>query len=67
MSKNPDAAERVTSPDGSAKHCSDATSDVDAMSMTSSTLYDCVICGLSTPSTEENPMGLVGLLQATSG
>lgn len=28
--------------------------------------YDCVICNQSTPSTEEKPMGLVVLIQATS-
>ncbi|KAK9883218.1 hypothetical protein WA026_001407 [Henosepilachna vigintioctopunctata] len=28
--------------------------------------YDCAICGQSTPSTEEKPMGLVVLVQATS-
>lgn len=29
--------------------------------------YDCVICGQSGPSTEDRPIGLVVLLQATSG
>lgn len=28
--------------------------------------YDCVICNQSSPSTEEKPMGLVVLVQATS-
>lgn len=28
--------------------------------------YDCVICSQSTPSTEDKPMGLVVLVQATS-
>lgn len=28
--------------------------------------YDCVICNISSPSTEEKPMGLVALIQATS-
>ena len=30
-------------------------------------LYDCVICGQSTPSTAEKTIGLVVLLQASSG
>ena len=30
-------------------------------------LYDCVICNQNTPSTDEKPMGLVALLQSTSG
>ena len=30
-------------------------------------LYDCVICGQSTPSTAEKTVGLVVLLQASSG
>ena len=30
-------------------------------------LYDCVICGQNTPSTDKKPMGLVALLQSTSG
>lgn len=29
--------------------------------------YDCVICGQSSPSTLERPVGLVSLLQASSG
>lgn len=33
----------------------------------SETVYDCVICGQSGPSTEERPTGLVVLLQASSG
>lgn len=35
--------------------------------MESEVLYDCVICGQSGPSTEERPIGLVVLLQASSG
>ena len=31
------------------------------------TVYDCVICGQETPSTDERPVGLVAFLQATSG
>lgn len=34
--------------------------------MESEVLYDCVICGQSGPSTEERPIGLVVLLQASS-
>ena len=30
-------------------------------------LYDCVICGQSTPSTADKTVGLVVLLQASSG
>ena len=30
-------------------------------------LYDCVICNQSTPSTKERPILLVSLLQSTSG
>ena len=30
-------------------------------------VYDCVICNQSTPSTQDKPMGLVTLLQSTSG
>ena len=71
MSRNPDAAnERTCSPDGSDRPMtSDAGSecDVAGVSMATARSYDCVICGVCTPSTEENPMGLVGLLQATSG
>lgn len=29
--------------------------------------YDCVICGQTTSSTEDRPVGMVTLLQATSG
>lgn len=29
--------------------------------------FDCVICGQTSPSTDENPVGLVCLLQASSG
>lgn len=35
--------------------------------MESEVLYDCVICGQSGPSTEDQPTGLVVLLQASSG
>lgn len=35
--------------------------------MESEVLYDCVICGQSGPSTEDRPIGLVVLLQASSG
>ncbi|CAL7947523.1 unnamed protein product [Xylocopa violacea] len=34
--------------------------------LTSKKEYDCVICNLSSPSTEDNPMGLVVLVQGTS-
>ena len=30
-------------------------------------VYDCVICNQTTPSTEDHPVGLVTLLQPTSG
>lgn len=33
----------------------------------SEVFYDCVICGQSGPSTEDRPIGLVVLLQASSG
>ena len=35
--------------------------------MVEDVLYDCVICGQSTPSTAEKTIGLVVLLQASSG
>ena len=37
-----------------------ATSDVDEV-------FDCVICNQQTPSTQDRPIGLVALLQPTSG
>jgi len=30
-------------------------------------MYDCVICNQATPSTDDRPLGLVALLQPTSG
>lgn len=35
--------------------------------MESEVLYECVICGQSGPSTDDRPIGLVVLLQASSG
>lgn len=38
-----------------------------ACSETTEELFDCVICGQASTSTEERPIGLVALLQPTAG
>ncbi|TNN36676.1 E3 ubiquitin-protein ligase UBR3 [Liparis tanakae] len=50
----------VESPD------TEAAMDLGAEVMESEVLYDCVICGQSGPSTDDRPIGLVVLLQASS-
>ncbi|KAG7466885.1 hypothetical protein MATL_G00147050 [Megalops atlanticus] len=56
-----ESAVDVESPD------TDVTMDLAASELPESeVLYDCVICGQSGPSTDQRPMGLVVLLQATS-
>ncbi|XP_074027443.1 ubr3 ubiquitin ligase isoform X2 [Leptinotarsa decemlineata] len=44
----------------------DQNIDMEAEELVKQQEYDCVICSQSTPSTEDHPMGLVVLIQATS-
>ena len=46
---------------------SEDRSSADASPLLKEKLFDCVICNVPSASTDENPIGLVGLLQATSG
>lgn len=45
----------------------DKTSVDGTSSKTTEELFDCVICGQTSASTEERPIGLVALLQPTAG
>ena len=46
---------------------SEAGRDKGAASAAEKQMYDCVICNQATPSTDDRPLGLVALLQPTSG